>query len=107
VRNHGERQEAPLSISRAQRERVYQRDGYRCIDCGRMRDLTLDHVVPLAVQLKARYRDDELVTSAEAATAAEAPGRGENRRIAALASLRSHPARECSYKPPAAADQRE
>jgi 5-methylcytosine-specific restriction endonuclease McrA len=28
------------------RERVYERDGYRCVGCGSQRDLTLDHWVP-------------------------------------------------------------
>jgi hypothetical protein len=28
------------------RERVYQRDGHRCVDCGATEDLTLDHIYP-------------------------------------------------------------
>jgi hypothetical protein len=28
------------------RERVYKRDGYRCVECGADEDLTLDHVIP-------------------------------------------------------------
>ncbi len=31
---------------RANRNRIYRRDGYECIYCGSKRDLTLDHVVP-------------------------------------------------------------
>jgi 5-methylcytosine-specific restriction endonuclease McrA len=107
VRNRGPAQHARLSISRAQRERVYARDGYRCLDCGRTGDLTLDHVVPLAVQLKARYRDDELVTLCRSCNSRRGAGKRREPPDAALASLRSHPPRECSYKPPAAADQRE
>jgi 5-methylcytosine-specific restriction endonuclease McrA len=42
-------------ISRAKRERVYLRDGYRCVECGAHRDelplgargLGLDHVIPV------------------------------------------------------------
>ena len=36
--------------------------GYRCVDCGSMHDLTLDHLVPLAVEVRAHCSDDELVT---------------------------------------------
>lgn len=28
------------------RERVYERDGYRCVRCGSADDLTLDHIIP-------------------------------------------------------------
>jgi 5-methylcytosine-specific restriction endonuclease McrA len=62
TRNHGPRQQARLSISRQQRHRVYVRDGYRCVDCGRGCDLTLDHIVALAHEVTRHYRDDELVT---------------------------------------------
>ena len=62
VRNHGPAQQARLAISRKQRQRVYARDGYRCVDCGAAADLTLDHIVPLAVHAKPRYRDGELIT---------------------------------------------
>jgi 5-methylcytosine-specific restriction endonuclease McrA len=41
-------QQARLGISRAQRGRVYARDGYCCVDCRNPCDLTLDHLVPLA-----------------------------------------------------------
>lgn len=62
ARNKQPAQQARLAITRQQRRRVYARDGYRCIDCGTAEDLTLDHIVPLAVKAKRHYRDDELVT---------------------------------------------
>ena len=31
---------------RANRNRIYKRDGYECVYCGSSKDLTLDHVVP-------------------------------------------------------------
>ena len=31
---------------RANRNRIYKRDGYQCVYCGSHRNLTLDHVVP-------------------------------------------------------------
>lgn len=31
---------------RANRNRIYRRDGYECIYCGSKKDLTLDHVIP-------------------------------------------------------------
>lgn len=31
---------------RANRNRIYKRDGYECVYCGSKKDLTLDHVVP-------------------------------------------------------------
>ncbi len=62
ARNHSPAQQARLSVGRAQRERVYARDSYRCLDCRSLRDLTLDHVVPLAHEVKRHYHDDELAT---------------------------------------------
>lgn len=40
------------SIGTAKRQRIYARDEYTCVDCGRTMhpddpDLTLDHIVPL------------------------------------------------------------
>jgi 5-methylcytosine-specific restriction endonuclease McrA len=62
ARNHAPRQQARLAISTRQRERVYRRDGYRCVNCGKADDLTLDHVIPLAAKIKTTYRDDEFAT---------------------------------------------
>jgi 5-methylcytosine-specific restriction endonuclease McrA len=53
LRNRGPIQRACLSITREQRHRVHLRDRYRCVDCGATADLTLDHDVPLAVEVKA------------------------------------------------------
>ena len=39
---------ARLGITREQR----LRDGYRCIACGTTADLTLDHVIALAVEVR-------------------------------------------------------
>jgi 5-methylcytosine-specific restriction endonuclease McrA len=61
-RNQSPAQQARLSITRVQRQRVYARDGYRCVNCGKRRDLTLEHLVPLAVDVKPGYGDEELVT---------------------------------------------
>lgn len=64
VRNRGPAQRARLAITRAQRQRVYSRDGrYACVTCGAIGDLTLDHIVRLADNVKPRYADDDLVTS--------------------------------------------
>ncbi len=62
TRNHSPAQQARLSISGAQRRRVYARDGHRCADYSTIHDLTLDHIVPLAREVKRSYRDDELAT---------------------------------------------
>lgn len=43
----------------------------RASDCGATRDLTLDHVTPLAIEPKARHDGHELVTRAAAATPRE------------------------------------
>lgn len=66
TRNRTSAQQARLSITRQQRQRIYARDGYRCIDCGATTDLTLDHIVPLAHEVKRHYRDDELATRCRA-----------------------------------------
>lgn len=58
---------ARLTITSSQRRRVYARDGYRCRYCGEPATssdpLTLDHVVPLAVELRFHPSDEELVTA--------------------------------------------
>lgn len=33
-------------VLRANRNRIYKRDGYQCVYCGSHRNLTLDHVIP-------------------------------------------------------------
>ncbi len=53
------------TISKAKRERIYERDDYTCTKCGRkMRredlDLTIDHIVPVA--LDGTGRESNLVT---------------------------------------------
>ena len=49
ARNRGLAQRARLAITRQQRQRVYARDGRCCVDCGATDDLTVDHLVPLAL----------------------------------------------------------
>jgi 5-methylcytosine-specific restriction endonuclease McrA len=34
---------------RSKRRTVYARDGYACVRCGSMSNLTLDHIVPIAM----------------------------------------------------------
>ena len=74
ARNHSPAQQARLSVGRAQRERVYQRDRYRCLDCGTTHDLTLDHILPLAEQIKRHYRDEELTTRCRQCNARKGKG---------------------------------
>ena len=63
ARNNTPQQRARLTITRAQRLRVYARDRYRCVNCGRTVDLTLDHVEPLArSRPRPCVRDDGLQT---------------------------------------------
>lgn len=33
-------------IRQGLRMRVFERDGFRCVDCGAQKDLTVDHVIP-------------------------------------------------------------
>jgi len=75
-RNQGPAQRARLSVSRQQRQRVYRRDGHRCLDCGSSDELTLDHLVPLALEVKAHYRDDELATRCRRCNAAKGASSG-------------------------------
>jgi 5-methylcytosine-specific restriction endonuclease McrA len=44
------------TISSSKRERIYKRDGRRCMWCGRKDNLTIDHIVPLS---KGGSNDDE------------------------------------------------
>jgi hypothetical protein len=46
--------------SNGQRERIYERDGHRCVLCGSTDDLTLDHIYPRA--LAGDDNDDNLRT---------------------------------------------
>lgn len=32
----------------AKRERIYQRGGHRCVECGTSSNLTLDHIIPVS-----------------------------------------------------------
>lgn len=43
-------QHARRRISALRREAIFERDGYRCVECGeiRRRKLTIDHRIPLA-----------------------------------------------------------
>lgn len=43
-----------------QRERIYERDGHRCVECGSGDDLTLDHIYPRS--LAGNDSDDNLRT---------------------------------------------
>jgi hypothetical protein len=43
-----------------QRERIYARDGFRCVECGTDEDLTLDHIHPRS--LAGSDRDENLRT---------------------------------------------
>jgi hypothetical protein len=38
--------ETATYVSRAQRERIFTRDEWRCVDCASVKDLTIDHVTP-------------------------------------------------------------
>ncbi|MCS6958687.1 MAG: HNH endonuclease [Pseudanabaenaceae cyanobacterium SKYGB_i_bin29] len=37
-----------VPIPEAVRQYVFQRDNYRCCSCGATKDLTIDHIIPLA-----------------------------------------------------------
>ena len=36
-------------ISQAQREAIFKRDGKKCLKCGAMKELTIDHIVPIVL----------------------------------------------------------
>jgi 5-methylcytosine-specific restriction endonuclease McrA len=72
VRNETPQQRARISTTAEQRRRVYTRDGYRCVDCGRPSDLTIDHVVPLALEVKSITEMTNSLRGAGHATAAKA-----------------------------------
>jgi 5-methylcytosine-specific restriction endonuclease McrA len=36
------------SLTKAQRQELYERDGFRCVTCGSTTDLTADHIIPVA-----------------------------------------------------------
>lgn len=40
------RRTAKATIPRSFAKRVFERDAYRCVDCGGWHDLTVDHVIP-------------------------------------------------------------
>lgn len=88
VRNHAPAQQARLAISRGQRRRVYARDGWRCVDCGRADDLTLHHLTPVAVAVKPSYSDEELATRCRRCNSRRWSGRGRRARpLSAAATL--------------------
>jgi hypothetical protein len=51
------------NITKAKRERIYKRDGYRCVKCGRADRLSIDHIVPLV--RGGSKRDSNLQTMCE------------------------------------------
>jgi 5-methylcytosine-specific restriction endonuclease McrA len=69
-------------VSTRSRQRVYARDGWCCVDCGRVDDLTLDHVTPLAVRVKGSYSDKELATRCRRCNSRRGPARTGERRPA-------------------------
>lgn len=73
ARNRTPAQQARLRVTRRQRHRVYARDGYACVACGATNDLTLDHLVPLALQVKPCYGDHELATRCRQCNSARGP----------------------------------
>lgn len=46
--------------SKRKRQRIYARDGHRCVTCGATKHLTLDHVIPRS--LGGTNSDDNLQT---------------------------------------------
>lgn len=38
-----------MTISAAKRLRVYKKSDYRCVRCGKAKDLTIDHIIPRAL----------------------------------------------------------
>lgn len=55
--------------SKAKRKRIYTRDGFACVYCGRKEDLTLDHVIP---QSHGGWHNDEnLVTACRSCNCAK------------------------------------
>lgn len=48
VREPTAKELARKSLSRALRQKIFERDRYRCIACGDHRNLECDHIVPLA-----------------------------------------------------------
>lgn len=36
----------PSGVSQGKRKRIYERDGYACLECGDRIHLTIDHVIP-------------------------------------------------------------
>lgn len=50
------RADAKGKLAREQKDRILRRDGYRCVQCGRSNDLSIDHRQPVA---KGGSDDDE------------------------------------------------
>src|SRR5688572_14882875 len=75
ARNAEPARQARRRIPRAQRQRVYARDGYACRYCGATTDLTLDHLRPLADEVYVAT-DDDFVTACRSCNSRRGRGAG-------------------------------